>query len=90
MDVLYPNCAGLDVHKDMVEANHWRVVDGKVEREVRTVGTITKGLPDLSAWLAAARDARTSSWRRRGSIGRRFGTFSAMAIWRWCWRMRPM
>ena len=54
MDVLYPNCAGLDVHKDMVVASRRRMVDGKVEREVQTVKTTTKELLKLSAWLAAA------------------------------------
>ena len=54
MDVLYPNCAGLDVHKDMVVASRRWMVDGKVEREIQTVKTTTKALLKLSAWLAAA------------------------------------
>jgi len=36
MDVLYANCAGLDIHKDTVVACSRRVIDGKVMREVRT------------------------------------------------------
>ena len=36
MDVLYANCAGLDIHKDTVVACSRRMIDGKVMREVRT------------------------------------------------------
>lgn len=53
MDVLHPNCAGLDVHKDTVVACGRRVVGGKVVREVRTFKTMTSDLLALSAWLAS-------------------------------------
>ena len=53
MEVLYPHCAGLDVHKDMVVACLRHMVNGTVEREVRTVKTTTKALLDLSDWLAS-------------------------------------
>jgi transposase len=53
MEVLYPHCAGLDIHKDTVVACIRHTVDGKVAREVRTFKTTTKGLLELSAWLAA-------------------------------------
>jgi len=53
MEVLYPHCAGLDVHKDMVVACLRHVVDGTIKREVRTVKTTTKALLDLSQWLAS-------------------------------------
>ena len=52
MEVLYPNCAGLDVHKETVVACSRRMVGAKVEREVRSFKTTTSGLLDLSAWLA--------------------------------------
>ena len=52
MEVLHPNCAGLDVHKDTVVACSRRMVGSKVEREVCTFKTTTSGLLDLSAWLA--------------------------------------
>ena len=52
MDVLYPNCAGLDVHKGTVVACSRRVIAATVEREVRTFKTTTSDLLDLSAWLA--------------------------------------
>ena len=52
MEVLHPNCAGLDVHKESVVACSRRIASGKVEREVRTFKTTTSDLLDLSAWLA--------------------------------------
>jgi len=53
MDLLHPLCAGLDVHKDTVVACLRRVVDGKVERELRTFGTTTRELLALSDWLTS-------------------------------------
>ena len=53
MDVLYPHCAGLDVHKDTVVACMRHMVDGSVRREVRTFKTTTTELLALSDWLAA-------------------------------------
>src|ERR1700757_4174861 len=53
MDVLYPHCAGLDVHKDTVVACVRHVMNGTIKREVRTFKTITKELLALSEWLAA-------------------------------------
>jgi len=52
MEVLYPHCAGLDVHKDTVVACVRHTVDGTIKREVRTFKTITKELLALSEWLA--------------------------------------
>jgi len=51
MDVMYARCEGLDVHKDTVVACVRLVVDGKVEREVRTFGTTTQDLLALGDWL---------------------------------------
>ena len=51
MEVLYPNCAGLDVHKETVVACSRRVIAGKVVREVRTFKTTTSDLLALSEWL---------------------------------------
>jgi transposase len=53
MDVLYANCAGLDIHKDTVAACSRRVTAGKVMREVRTFKTTTGELLALSEWLAS-------------------------------------
>jgi transposase len=52
MDVLYPRCAGLDVHKDTVVAAVRTATDGGAKTEVRTFDTTTPGLLALSAWLA--------------------------------------
>ena len=52
MEVLYPRCAGLDVHKDTVVACVRLVAGAEVRREVRTFATTTPGLLELSAWLS--------------------------------------
>jgi transposase len=54
MEVLYPHCAGLDVHKDTVVACVRHMANGAVKREVRTFKTTTKELLALSDWLAGA------------------------------------
>src|ERR1051325_9596704 len=53
MEVLYPRCAGLDVHQKTVVASV-RIVEGaKAAHEVRTFATTTKGLLELGDWLSA-------------------------------------
>jgi transposase len=52
MDVLFPRCAGLDVHRDTVVACRRIIEDGKVCSEIRTFGTTTTELLALSDWLA--------------------------------------
>src|SRR5215210_2258074 len=52
MEVLYPRCAGLDVHKDTVVASARLAAGREVSVEVRTFATTTAGLLALSAWLA--------------------------------------
>jgi len=52
MEVVYPRCAGLDVHKASVVACARLVEAGKINREVRTFETATAELLALSAWLA--------------------------------------
>jgi transposase len=52
MEVLYPRCAGLDVHKDTVVACA-RCVSKPQRQEVRTFGTTTNELNALAAWLAS-------------------------------------
>ncbi len=48
MEVLYPRCAALDVHKDTVVAALRLAEGSEVHREVRTFAT-TPALLDLSA-----------------------------------------
>lgn len=53
MEVLYPRCAGLDVHAGSVTACA-RIASGtQVTYEHRTVSTTTRGLLDLAEWLTA-------------------------------------
>lgn len=54
MEVLYPRCAGLDVHARSVTACV-RIASGPdVTYQHRTVPTTTRGLLELGDWLAAA------------------------------------
>jgi transposase len=55
MEILYPRCCGLDVHKRTVVA--CLLVPGpddQAAKETRTFGTMTADLLALSDWLAAA------------------------------------
>jgi transposase len=51
MEVLYPKCAGLDVHRDTVVACARNATGGAVAHDVRTFGATTKELMALSDWL---------------------------------------
>lgn len=51
MEVVHERCAGLDVHKDTVVACLRLAKQGRVEREVRTFGTMTSALEGLARWL---------------------------------------
>src|ERR671933_800649 len=51
MEVLYPRCAGLDVHKATVVACVRVARGGGAIREVRSFATTTAGLIALSEWL---------------------------------------
>jgi transposase len=52
MEVLYPRCAGLDVHKKTVVASVRIATENKLVTEVRTFPTTTSGLLRLSDWLS--------------------------------------
>lgn len=53
MQILYPLCAGLDVHKDSLTACVRRqMANGEADTQVRTFRTTTEQLLDLSAWLS--------------------------------------
>jgi transposase len=55
MQVLYPCCCGLDVHKKTVVACLLRAgADGQRRREVRTFATMTDDLLALADWLRGA------------------------------------
>jgi transposase len=53
MEVLYPHCAGLDVHKASVVAAVRHMTNGKVTTAVKTFKTTTQELMLLSEWLSA-------------------------------------
>jgi transposase len=53
MDVLYPRCAGLDVHAGTVVACARIAAEGMVTYEHRTVTTTSRGLLELADWLTA-------------------------------------
>lgn len=52
MQVLYPRCAGLDVHKDSVVARI-RCVSAPLHDEVKSFATTTSALLELSDWLSS-------------------------------------
>jgi transposase len=52
MEVLYPRCAGLDVHQRTVVACARAVTPTGIAREVREFATTTAGLLALADWLA--------------------------------------
>src|SRR4051794_37628445 len=55
MDILYPCCAGLDVHKKTVVACRiFKATTGEQVVESRTFATLTPDLLCLSDWLRAA------------------------------------
>jgi transposase len=54
MDILYPRCAGLDIHRDTVVACVRVAKAGHVVRFVETFATTTTELERLSAWLAGS------------------------------------
>jgi transposase len=52
MEVLYPCCCGLDVHKKTITACVlWAEAKGKVRKEKRRFGSFTQDLERLAAWL---------------------------------------
>ena len=54
MELCYPRCAALDVHKKTVVACRLHTPpDGRVEKETRTFGTMTEDLLALLDWLLA-------------------------------------
>lgn len=55
MEVLYPRCAGLDVHKDLVVACVRIAQEQRIDYEIREFGTTTKELLALLDWLSSYR-----------------------------------
>ncbi len=54
MENIYPCCAGLDVHKESVEACVRRMgPNGRLDQQTRHWGTMTRDLLAMSDWMAA-------------------------------------
>lgn len=54
LNVLYPRCAGLDVHKlTVVACLLLTAANGKVSKTIRTFATTTAGLQSLCDWLSS-------------------------------------
>jgi transposase len=52
MQVLYTRCCGLDVHKETVVACRlFTFPNGRVDKQIRTFSTMTRGLLELKQWL---------------------------------------
>jgi len=54
MESLISRCAGLDVHKETVEADVRRIEpDGRLHHQTRQWGTMTRDLVAMADWMAA-------------------------------------
>jgi hypothetical protein len=51
MEVLYPRCCGLDVHKSSITACVLIAQSGKPLKHIRRVGCTTRELRELVVWL---------------------------------------
>ncbi len=51
MEVLYPRCCGLDVHKSSITACVLLAQSGKPLKHIRLFGCTTRELRDMVAWL---------------------------------------
>ena len=83
MDVIYPRCAGLDVHKQTVVACVRIAGDGPPLQEVRTFATTTSGLLALATGSTPSASSM-SAWRPPACTGSRCGMCSK-ATSSWCW-----
>jgi transposase len=70
MQVLYPCCCGLDIHKKFVVACVLTsIADGSVQKEIRTFSTMTNDLLSMVDWLQAqgcthiAMESTSAYWR---------------------------
>src|SRR5262245_23872289 len=52
MEVMYPECAGMDVHQESIVVCTLTTDEvGEVQKDIRTFGTMTKNLFELLKWL---------------------------------------
>ena len=86
MQVLYPRCAGLDVHKDTVVACV-RCVSPPSHHETRSFATTTGGLLALAEWIGE-HGCTHVAMEAPASIGNQFLPSSKEAGWRLWWPTR--
>ena len=55
MDVLYPRCCGLDVHKSSISACILLREARRVQKHQRRFGEMTQDLRELAEWLRQGR-----------------------------------
>ncbi len=78
MEILYTNCAGLDVHKKTVKVCLLtRTSDGQLHKEFRTYFTTTEELLQLGDWLKERGCTHVADRGQPGCIGNRCST---------CWK----
>ena len=69
MDVLYINCAGLDVHKKNIKACLFKhVPNGQPQKELRTYLTTTEELLKLCDWLKEQECTHVAEDRNRSVL----------------------
>ena len=76
MEVLYPCCGGLDIHKKSITACVlWAEAKGKSRKEKKRFGTFTHDLLQLADWLEQRRNPCGHGVHHRSVTGSRCGTF---------------
>lgn len=51
MDVIYPRCAGLNIHSETIVSCALWEEEGQIQKEIQTFSTFSKGLCDLLEWF---------------------------------------
>jgi hypothetical protein len=70
MDILYTNCAGLDVHKKSIRACLLKhIPNGQLQKEFRTYLTTTEELLKLCDWLKEQECTHVADRGQRECIG---------------------
>jgi len=55
MEVIYPRCAGIDVHKRLIVTCMRLIEDGRIVRKKERFGTTTAELMRLADWMTEHR-----------------------------------
>ena len=84
MEVVYPCCCGLDVHKASITACVlWAEGHGRARKRSGDSGRLPRISCNSPTGCSAAA-SRTWRWKRRASIGNRCGIFSTASLRRCC------